>query len=147
MCFLRTLALCSSARRIASSRLEYHLPVNGSVFLNTNITYSNNATYLDHFTGSLLVAVNDDVSVPDGVVYVTMHHTNKGVGNATNVCLMETSSGSGLYIFVRLLFSWCLVTKGAHFLTTGSYKPQRIRRHKLQYHPPPTSEQHWSPQY
>ncbi|TBU56370.1 hypothetical protein BD310DRAFT_882682 [Dichomitus squalens] len=81
------------------SQLEYHIPVNASVFLSTNITYANNATYLDHFTGSLLVAVNDDVSVSDGVVYVTMHHTNKGVGNATNVCLMETNSGNGVYIF------------------------------------------------
>ncbi|KAM5532867.1 hypothetical protein V8D89_013508 [Ganoderma adspersum] len=81
------------------SELEYHVPVNGSVFLNTNITYATNASYLNQFAGSLLVAVNDDVSVPDGVVHVTMHHTSKHLGHATNVCLMETGTGGGLYLF------------------------------------------------
>ncbi|KAI1794120.1 hypothetical protein LXA43DRAFT_971383 [Ganoderma leucocontextum] len=81
------------------SQLKYHIPVNGSVFLDTNITYATNTSYLDRFAGSLLVTVNDDVSVPDGVVHVTMHHTSIHLGHATNVCLMETGTGGGLYVF------------------------------------------------
>ena len=85
-------------------RLEYHIPVNGSVFLNTNISYASNATYLNQFAGSLLVTVNDDASVPDGVVSVTMHTTSQQLTNSTHVCMMETGSGGGLYIFVRFMF-------------------------------------------
>ncbi|RPD68608.1 hypothetical protein L226DRAFT_318034 [Lentinus tigrinus ALCF2SS1-7] len=81
------------------SELDYHLPANGSLFLNTNISYASNATYLNQFAGSLLVAVNDDVSEPDGVVHVTMHHSSPALGNNTNVCMMETGQGSGLYVF------------------------------------------------
>ncbi|KAI0780066.1 hypothetical protein C8Q74DRAFT_1367850 [Fomes fomentarius] len=81
------------------SELEYRIPVNGSVFLNTNITYASNTTYLNQFAGSLLVAVNDDATIPDGVVHVTMHHSTPALGNATHVCLMEAHDGDGLYLF------------------------------------------------
>ncbi len=73
------------------------------MFLNTNITYASNTTYLNQFAGSLLVAVNDDATIPDGVVHVTMHHSTPALGNATHVCLMEAHDGDGLYLFVRLL--------------------------------------------
>ncbi|KAI0675297.1 hypothetical protein C8Q78DRAFT_1067092 [Trametes maxima] len=81
------------------SELEYHVPVNGSLFLNTNITYSGNGTYLNHFSGQLLVDVNDDDSAPDAIVHVTMHHTTTRLREATNVCLMQTGQGGGLYLF------------------------------------------------
>ncbi|KAI0706820.1 hypothetical protein C8T65DRAFT_223245 [Cerioporus squamosus] len=81
------------------SELDYHLPANGSLFLNTNISYASNASYLNQFAGTLLVAVNDDVSEPDGLVHVTMHHSSQELGKSTSVCLMETGQGSGLYVF------------------------------------------------
>ncbi|KAI9062903.1 hypothetical protein FKP32DRAFT_1676806 [Trametes sanguinea] len=81
------------------SELEYYVPVNGSLFLNTNITYSGNGTYLSHFSGQLLVGVNDDPSASDAAVHVTMHHTTPELRNATNVCLMQTGQGGGLYLF------------------------------------------------
>ncbi|KAI0645687.1 hypothetical protein C8Q79DRAFT_910809 [Trametes meyenii] len=81
------------------SELEYRVPVNGSLFLNTNITYSGNGTYLNHFSGQLLVGVNDDASAPDAQVHVTMHHTTSRLREATSVCLMQTGQGGGLYLF------------------------------------------------
>ncbi|RDX55130.1 hypothetical protein OH76DRAFT_1397498 [Lentinus brumalis] len=81
------------------SELDYHLPANGSLFLNTNISYATNASYLNQFAGSLLVAVNDDVSEPDGLVHVTMHHSSQKLSESTSVCLMENGQGSGLYVF------------------------------------------------
>ncbi len=83
-----------------SYRLDYHLPANGSLFLNTNISYATNASYLNQFAGSLLVAVNDDVSEPDGLVHVTMHHSSQKLSESTSVCLMESGQGNGLYVFV-----------------------------------------------
>lgn len=82
-------------------RLDYRVPVNGSVFLNTNITYSGNGTYLDHFSGQLVVGINPDSSVSDAAVHVTMHYTSPQLRNATNVCLMRTGQGGGVYLFVR----------------------------------------------
>ena len=83
-----------------SCRLQYNVPVNGSIFLNTNITYSGNGTYLNHFSGQLLVGVSDDPSADEASVHVTMHHTTPALRNATNVCLMQTGQGGGLYLFV-----------------------------------------------
>ncbi|KAI8993029.1 hypothetical protein BD414DRAFT_293618 [Trametes punicea] len=84
------------------SELEYYVPMNGSIFLNTNITYSGNDTYLNHFSGQLLVGVNDDPSACDAAVHVTMHHTTPELRHATNVCLMQTGSGGGIYLFTPL---------------------------------------------
>ncbi|KAI0743530.1 hypothetical protein C8Q80DRAFT_1355410 [Daedaleopsis nitida] len=81
------------------SELEYHIPSNGSIFLNTNITYATNTTYLNQFAGTLLVNVNQDSTVSDNVVHVSMHHSSRELGNSTNVCLMETGQGGGLYLF------------------------------------------------
>ena len=112
--------------------MEYRIPVNGSVFLNTNITYASNTTYLNQFAGSLYVAVNDDVSVPDGVVHVTMHHSSPQLGNSTNVCLMHTGQGGGLYIFVR---SPHLLTPDQYLTQSrsGSQNPWDHRRPHLQH--------------
>ncbi|KAI0775705.1 hypothetical protein BD413DRAFT_282621 [Trametes elegans] len=84
------------------SELSYRVPVNGSLFLNTNITYSGNGTYLNHFSGQLLVGVNDDASASDATVHVTMHHTTSQLRQATNVCLMGTGQGGGLYLFTPM---------------------------------------------
>lgn len=81
--------------------LDYRVPVNGSVFLNTNITYSDDTSYFDHFGGQLIVGVNTDSSVSEATVHVTMHHTTPQLRNATNVCLMQTGQGGGIYLFVR----------------------------------------------
>ena len=100
------------------------MPANGSLFLNTNISYASNATYLNQFAGTLLVAVNDDVSEPDGVVHVSMHHSSPELGNNTSVCLMETGQGSGLYVFVRgsilLPISYGSLTDTPRFLKTSA---------------------------
>ncbi|KAI0358427.1 hypothetical protein OH77DRAFT_1502336 [Trametes cingulata] len=84
------------------SELDYHVPVNGSIFLNTNITYSGNGTYFNHFSGQLLVGINDDVSASDATVHVTMHHSSSQLRDATNVCLMRTGQGGGLYLFTPM---------------------------------------------
>ncbi|KAI0374044.1 hypothetical protein BV20DRAFT_962000 [Pilatotrama ljubarskyi] len=84
------------------SELDYHVPANGSIFLNTNITYSGNGTYLNHFSGQLLVGVNDDASASDATVHVTMHHSSSQLRDATNVCLMQTGQGGGLYLFTPM---------------------------------------------
>ena len=100
------------------ARLDYHIPVNGTVFLNTNISYASNVTYLNQFAGSLLVAVNDDASETEGVVSVTMHTTSEQLTNSTYVCMMETGSGGGLYIFVRRSTSHLLRTETDRVLQT-----------------------------
>ena len=87
-----------------ASRLNYRVPVNASVFLNTNISYASNASYLNQFAGSLLVSINDDATETQGHVFVTMHTTSRALTNSTHVCLMETGSGGGMYIFVRSFF-------------------------------------------
>ncbi|EIW63319.1 uncharacterized protein TRAVEDRAFT_142104 [Trametes versicolor FP-101664 SS1] len=84
---------------LLQAELEYHVPVNGSLFLNTNITYSGNGTYLDHFSGQLIVGLDDDLSATDATVRVSMHYTTPQLRNATNVCMMQTGSGGGLYLF------------------------------------------------
>ncbi|KAI0328597.1 hypothetical protein GY45DRAFT_960149 [Cubamyces sp. BRFM 1775] len=84
------------------SELQYNVPVNGSIFLNTNITYSGNGTYLNHFSGQLLVGVNNDPSADEAAVHVSMHHTTPALRNATNVCLMQTGQGGGVYLFTPL---------------------------------------------
>ncbi|CDO77317.1 hypothetical protein BN946_scf184775.g7 [Trametes cinnabarina] len=81
------------------SELQYHVPVNGSVFVNTNITYSGNGTYLSHFSGQLLVGINDDPSASDAAVHVAMHHSTPALRYATHVCLMQTGQGGGIYLF------------------------------------------------
>ncbi|KAI0630353.1 hypothetical protein C8Q77DRAFT_1063682 [Trametes polyzona] len=106
------------------SELEYHVPVNGSVFLNTNITYSGNGTYLNHFSGQLIVGINEDDDAFDATVHVTMHYTSPQLRNATNVCLMQTGQGGGVYLFTPMNMT---ATDSLHFNITlllprnGSY--------------------------
>lgn len=95
------------------------MPVNGSLFLNTNITYSGNGTYLDHFSGQLIVGLDDDLSATDATVRVSMHYTTPQLRNATNVCMMQTGSGGGLYLFVSIT----VLTSAPPLI--GSYRPPR----------------------
>ncbi|KAH9931058.1 uncharacterized protein BXZ73DRAFT_90149 [Epithele typhae] len=87
------------------SQLNYSIPTNRSVFLNTNISYTSNAAYLNHFSGSLLVDVNDDPSVDEGIIYVSMYSTSPRLSKETNVCQMLTGQGGGLYIFTPQLLN------------------------------------------
>ncbi|KAH9892569.1 hypothetical protein C8Q73DRAFT_746417 [Cubamyces lactineus] len=105
------------------SELQYNVPVNGSIFLNTNITYSGNGTYLSHFSGQLLVGVSDDPTADEAAVHVTMHHTTSALRNATNVCLMQTGQGGGVYLFSdSLSFNITLLLPQNH--TSTRHVPQ-----------------------
>ncbi|OSD06862.1 hypothetical protein PYCCODRAFT_1422409 [Trametes coccinea BRFM310] len=116
------------------SELEYYVPVNGSLFLNTNITYSGNGTYLSRFSGQLLVGINDDPSASEAAVHVTMHHTTPELRNATNVCLMQTGQGGGLYLFTpfnltqtdTLSFNITLLLPQPHNASSSRQIPQLL---------------------
>lgn len=83
--------------------LQYTLPVDGAVFVRSNISSYN--TTADPMTmlvvnGTLDIDINDDPSAKDAVVSVTMLYPNAQLRDSTNVCLMSVSDGNGLYLFV-----------------------------------------------
>ncbi|PCH43785.1 hypothetical protein WOLCODRAFT_122605 [Wolfiporia cocos MD-104 SS10] len=82
------------------STLQYVVPLDGLVFLHSNVTYTSNGTTTPGITGSLIVGVNSDPNAIDAIVSVTMRYSDQALRNRTSVCLMNVSNSNGLYLYV-----------------------------------------------
>ena len=82
------------------SSLSYSIPLNGLVFVQSNVSYQSDPSTLQDISGTLSVGVNADSHAKEGVASVTMHYSNKSLKDQTSVCLMNVSNSSGLYLYV-----------------------------------------------
>lgn len=83
-----------------ASFLQYTVPLDGLVFVHSNVSYSSDAQVVDDISGTLLVGVNSDPTVSDGIVSVTMHYSDLSLMERTHVCLMNISGSNGIYLYV-----------------------------------------------
>ncbi|KAL6310372.1 hypothetical protein BKA93DRAFT_721858 [Sparassis latifolia] len=82
------------------SDLQYTIPLDGTVFLQSNLSYQTAGAELQEVSGTLLVDINEDPTVTDALVAVSMRYSDIGIKNKTSVCLMNVSgSSNGLYIY------------------------------------------------
>ncbi|CCM01497.1 uncharacterized protein FIBRA_03551 [Fibroporia radiculosa] len=93
---------CNDWTKLADdlSMLQYSVPLDGLIFVYSNVSYQSNVTNPQNISGSLLVDVNSDPTIDDALVSVSMHYSNPSLIDRTNVCLLNISSSNGVYLYV-----------------------------------------------
>ncbi|KAI0958825.1 hypothetical protein AcV7_004531 [Taiwanofungus camphoratus] len=76
------------------------IPLSGLVFLQSNVSYPTDAAEFQMLSGTLAVGINDDPTVSDALVSVSMLYSDVSLKDRTSVCLMNISNSNGLYLYV-----------------------------------------------
>lgn len=79
------------------------IPLSGLVFLQSNVSYPTDAAEFQMLSGTLAVGINDDPTVSDALVSVSMLYSDVSLKDRTSVCLMNISNSNGLYLYVRTI--------------------------------------------